>query len=178
MVYKKKSRKMKGGVMPPRKLPVIGEDDNITESPFEDLDISSIERVSDADLSDIGFDESVNMSDISAIEPDNSEMNEITMNEDVSFGDEPSISPENDTTIDDSSGGRTRRRIMNKKHKRGTRKNKRKGTRKHNKTRSKSISRSRTKKYKKGGANIGCNTNDPNFSIYNTNMLKLFPYKA
>ena len=46
----------------------------------------------------------------------------------------------------------------------------------------------KTKKYKKtkkirggnriGGNNIGSNCNDPNFSIYNTNMLKLFPYKG
>ena len=28
----------------------------------------------------------------------------------------------------------------------------------------------------RGGNNIGGNCNDPNFSIYNTNMLKLFPY--
>jgi hypothetical protein len=42
---------------------------------------------------------------------------------------------------------------------------------------------SKTKKYKKtkknrGGGNIGSNCNDPNFSIYTTNMLKLFPYKG
>jgi hypothetical protein len=38
---------------------------------------------------------------------------------------------------------------------------------------------SKTKKYKnRGGSNIGSNCNDPNFSIYNTNMLKLFPYKG
>lgn len=41
----------------------------------------------------------------------------------------------------------------------------------------------KTKKYKKtkkirGGKNIGLYCNDPNFSIYNTNMLKLFPYKG
>lgn len=46
----------------------------------------------------------------------------------------------------------------------------------------------RTKKNKKqkkitggnriGGNNIGANCNDPNFSIYNTNLLKLFPYKG
>ena len=46
----------------------------------------------------------------------------------------------------------------------------------------------RTKKGKKhkktrggnriGGNNIGANCNDPNFSIYNTNLLKLFPYKG
>jgi hypothetical protein len=45
-----------------------------------------------------------------------------------------------------------------------------------------------TKKYRKsrkfrggnriGGNNIGANCNDPNFSIYNTNLLKLFPYKG
>jgi hypothetical protein len=29
-----------------------------------------------------------------------------------------------------------------------------------------------------GGNNIGANCSDPNFSIYNTNMLKLFPYKG
>jgi hypothetical protein len=44
---------------------------------------------------------------------------------------------------------------------------------------------SRRRKYKKtrggnriGGNNIGANCSDPNFSIYNTNMLKLFPYKG
>ena len=30
----------------------------------------------------------------------------------------------------------------------------------------------------KGGQNIGSNCSDPNYSIYNTNFLKLFPYKA
>ena len=45
-----------------------------------------------------------------------------------------------------------------------------------------------TKKYRKsrkfrggnriGGNNIGSNCNDPNFSIYNTNLLKLFPYRG
>jgi len=29
-----------------------------------------------------------------------------------------------------------------------------------------------------GGNNIGANCSDPNFSIYNTNLLKLFPYKG
>lgn len=28
-----------------------------------------------------------------------------------------------------------------------------------------------------GGANVGCNNSDPNYSIYNTNMLQLFPYR-
>ena len=30
----------------------------------------------------------------------------------------------------------------------------------------------------KGGGNIGPNCNDPNYSIYNTNLLKLFPYNT
>ena len=33
----------------------------------------------------------------------------------------------------------------------------------------------RNRKYV-GGANVGCNNTDPNYSIYNTNMLQLFPY--
>ena len=28
------------------------------------------------------------------------------------------------------------------------------------------------------GTGVGSNNYDPNFSIYNTNMLKLFPYKS
>lgn len=39
----------------------------------------------------------------------------------------------------------------------------------------------KTRKYRGGGMcfgnGVGANTNDPNFSIFNTNMLKLFPYK-
>ena len=38
-----------------------------------------------------------------------------------------------------------------------------------------------TRKMKGGkcyGTGVGSNNYDPNFSIYNTNMLKLFPYKA
>ena len=30
----------------------------------------------------------------------------------------------------------------------------------------------------RGGRNLGANHCDPNFSIYNSNFLKLFPYKA
>jgi hypothetical protein len=38
----------------------------------------------------------------------------------------------------------------------------------------------KTRKTRKirGGNNIGANCSEPNFSIYNTNMLKLFPYKG
>jgi hypothetical protein len=33
-----------------------------------------------------------------------------------------------------------------------------------------------SRKYRMRGGNFGGNCPDPNFSIYNTNMLKLFPY--
>jgi hypothetical protein len=45
------------------------------------------------------------------------------------------------------------------------------------------LNMSRKRKFRKikkikGGNNIGANCSDPNFSIYNTNLLKLFPYKG
>jgi hypothetical protein len=39
------------------------------------------------------------------------------------------------------------------------------------------INRKNTSRKMKGG-NFGGNCSDPNFSIYNTNMLKLFPYST
>ena len=38
--------------------------------------------------------------------------------------------------------------------------------------------KSRKLRQLKGGNNIGYNCFNPNYSIYNTNLLKLFPYKA
>ena len=45
--------------------------------------------------------------------------------------------------------------------------------------RKRNIRKSKSRKtYKmRGGRNIGANCNDPNFSIYNTRGLTLFPYK-
>lgn len=40
------------------------------------------------------------------------------------------------------------------------------------------IKKSNKSKKFRGGNNIGGNCSDPNFSIYNTNLLKLFPYKG
>ena len=67
------------------------------------------------------------------------------------------------TTSEDSSGGKKRKivsRKMRLKRKRG----------------------SKTRRYKQRGGTcygtgVGSNNYDPNYSIYNTNMLKLFPYK-
>jgi hypothetical protein len=49
-------------------------------------------------------------------------------------------------------------------------------TRKRKRNRSRSGRRRKTYKMR-GGRNIGANCNDPNFSIYNTRGLSLFPYK-
>lgn len=58
------------------------------------------------------------------------------------------------------------------------------GKRKRNKKSSKHIKKRKgrgSRKQKGGkcfGSGVGSNSNDPNFSVYNTNMLKLFPYTA
>jgi hypothetical protein len=52
-------------------------------------------------------------------------------------------------------------------------------TRSRSKT-NKKVSKKKSRKQKGGicyGNGVGANTYDPNFSIYNTNTLKLFPYK-
>jgi hypothetical protein len=64
------------------------------------------------------------------------------------------------TTRDNSFGGKKRRRSSKKRRGKGR----------------------KTRKYRGGGMcfgnGVGANSYDPNNSIYNTNMLKLFPYKA
>lgn len=60
---------------------------------------------------------------------------------------------------DDEFGGRRRKRMTKKRHGKKSRK---------------------TRKQRGGmcfGNGVGANSYDPNYSIYNTNMLKLFPYK-
>jgi len=63
-------------------------------------------------------------------------------------------------TVADLGGSKRRKQKRTKKGKKG---------KKHKKTRGGN---------RIGGNNIGANCNDPNFSIYNTNLLKLFPYKG
>ena len=49
----------------------------------------------------------------------------------------------------------------------------------HNKRHSRKIYRKKnSRKHKMRGGNFGGNCPDPNFSIYNTNLLKLFPYST
>lgn len=70
------------------------------------------------------------------------------------------INDTNNTTVDDSLGGKKRRRITKKRRGKKGRK---------------------TRKYRGGamcfGNGVGANNSDPNNSIYNTNMLTLFPYR-
>ena len=76
-----------------------------------------------------------------------------------------------DMSFDEFGGKRRRRTTRRRATKNGRRHSKGRKTRKNNK---------RRLKHKGGmcfGNGVGANTNDPNFSIYNTNMLKLFPYK-
>ena len=66
------------------------------------------------------------------------------------------------TTDEDASGGKrrkSRRNKNNKSNKKKTRRHKQRGGRCY-------------------GNGVGANNSDPNYSIYNTNMLKLFPYKS
>ena len=51
-------------------------------------------------------------------------------------------------------------------------------TYKNRKLRKSKKNKTRGIKKMKGGNGIGSNCSDPNFSIYNTNLLKLFPYKG
>jgi len=60
---------------------------------------------------------------------------------------------------------------MRKSRSRNTRSNKRRITRKNYK-------KKHSKKNHMKGGNFGGNCPDPNFSIYNTNLLKLFPYST
>jgi hypothetical protein len=93
-----------------------------------------------------------------------------------------------------NNGGKSRKRKRNKKHKKKTRKSYKKNYKKRKTTKKNRIRKIRggdvdklgdadfnanlaydAKQY--GGQNIGANCNDPNFSIYNTRELTLFPYK-
>jgi len=63
----------------------------------------------------------------------------------------------------------------------GGKKRKQKSKRKIGKKGKKTLKNKRGKKQRGGtcyGSGVGANNYDPNYSVYNTNMLKLFPYRA
>ena len=126
------------------------EDLNLDESNMSDLDL-------DLDNSNITDTETVTENSLNLSDFDNMSQGQDPMTLSELNVSQPSSQ---NTTIEDISGGAKRQK--------GKRKTiqKRKG-KKHRKS---------MKKGKRGGRNLGSNCNDPNFSIYNTNMLKLFPY--
>jgi hypothetical protein len=84
------------------------------------------------------------------------------------FGDLDDFEETEDTPEEDNSG-----LMGGKKSKRKTTKSKRKTTKSKRKL-------SKKKNFKGGmcfGNGVGANSNDPNFSIYNTKLTQLFPYK-
>ena len=163
---------------------------NLNDEPNDDNDelnisgISNISGDSDNDL-DVDLNESFSNNDSmnTTRESINGNNDNNGNNGNDSFGEEDSSfnlsdlitsntsnSSVNTTREDDSFGGKKKRRKTMKKQKRRTMKGQ----------------RGRTMKKRKGrkqrggtcyGNGVGANNYDPNFSIHNTNLLKLFPYK-
>ena len=173
----------------------------------EDDDIHEINEENDNDNVDVNFEngmeDSLNTTRESLTEPNIGNINP-PVNYDSDSGDMDSlhlsdldtsnISSANTTMEDNSFGGKKTKRKKSNKSKKTKRK-----TRKSKKTKRKTR-KSKTRKNmrggnvdnlkdsdfnpnlsydskKIGGRNVGYNCEDPNFSIYNTNLLKLSPYK-
>lgn len=185
----RKSHKMKGGVEEVSRTLALDELNERKPGDLQALDLSVITN-SDDDDHDFGLNDSLDLDNTnmgSSINTTNESMTNIGDDYDydnnssmLSNGslhlsdlneDEDEISLGN-TTIEDSSIGGKKRRTMKKRRmtkKRKTMK-KRKSVKK----------RKHTKKQKGGmcyGNGVGANSYDPNFSIYNTRELELFPYK-
>jgi hypothetical protein len=183
----RKSNKMKGGIN--RTLEI----DDLNERKPRDLDTLDLSVISnsDDDDHDFGLNDSLNldntnmrdsmdtinesMTNIGDDYDYNNDSNNMTMDSlhlsDLNE-DENESSLGNTTIEDDSIGGKKRRRTMKKRKMMKKRK-----TMKKIRTTKK---RKQTKKQKGGmcyGNGVGANSYDPNFSIYNTRELELFPYK-
>ena len=171
---RRKTRKMRGGVDLNDSIP-HSEDD----SHYLDIDQSFQSEgslhPSDLDVSDRGYttEQSIvpgDFGDLDSIPQD--ESNIMDMDQSLHLSDLNTTEADNsgyttgadddESLMDMSFGGKKRRKRSSTKKRRGkkTRKNRRK---------------------QKGGIcygnGVGANSYDPNYSIYNTNMLKLFPYK-
>ena len=182
----KKTYKMKGGVT--RTLEV---DDLNERKPrdLEALDLSVISN-SDDDEHDYGLNDSLDLDDTNmndSMDTTNESMTNI--GDDYEYNDD-SITLSNgslhlsdlneddgeislaNTTIEDGSIGGKKRKMSNKKN----------STKKRKTTKKRRVMKKRkhTKKQKGGmcyGNGVGANSYDPNFSIYNTRELELFPYR-
>ena len=171
----------------------------------EDNDIHEINEENDNDNVDVNFEdgmeESLNTTRESLTEPNIGNINP-PVNYDSDSGDMDSlhmsdldtsnISSANTTMEDNSFGGKkTKRKKSSKSKKRITRKSKKtkRKTRKNKTSKNKrggNVDKLGDSDFnpnlsydskQNGGQNIGSNCKDPNFSIYNTNLLKLSPYK-
>jgi len=153
----------------PRRRTMKGGLSDIPSVNLLNLDIPAIPHADDAHELDMSGND-LNLSD-DTLSQNNSSMslgpmdpNELNINESsISLGpmDPNELNTSNisvNTTLpDESFGGKRRRRALKKRRGR------------------------KTRKYRGGmrfGNGVGANSNDPNYSIFNTNMLKLFPYKA
>ena len=185
----KKTYKMKGGVT--RTLEV---DDLNERKPrdLEELDVSVIANSED-DEHDYGVNDSLDLDDTNmndSMDTINESMTNIgddyDYNDDsirLSNGslhlsdlneDDGEISLAN-TTIEDGSIGGKKRKTMKKRKMKKTKKTMKKRKMK------KMMKKRKTTKNQKGGMcygnGVGANSYDPNFSIYNTRELELFPYR-
>ena len=170
MKHKRRTRSLKGGI-----------------EPLSDLDISIIEddvddehelNIEDEPLTDKALNISTNLNDTIISEEDENPNNlTIPTFEPLTLSDlnTSNISSTNTTKEDISIGGKKRKTMKKRKTIK-----KRKTMKKCKTLRKRNYSRKNNRKQRGGtcyGNGVGANSYDPNFSIYNTRELQLFPYK-
>lgn len=136
------------------------QDGNI--APIEHEDEEHHMDVGDLDLSMHSDDGSLHLSDLNATQ-NSMDANTTLPDDSVDFGNISNISnqsnmSENESVASEMGGKKRRRKSSKKSAKKGK----------------------KTRKQRGGtcyGTGVGANSFDPNLSIYNTNMLKLFPYR-
>jgi len=191
----KKSHKMKGGMEEVNRTLEVDDLNERKPRDLETLDLSVISN-SDDDDHDFYLNDTLNLDNTNmrdSMDTINESMTNIgddyDYNNDSSIlsngslhlsdlnEDDGEISLANTTIEDDSIGGKKRKMA---KKRNSTKKRKTMNKRKTMKKRRVVKKRKHTKKQKGGmcyGNGVGANSYDPNFSIYNTRELELFPYK-
>ena len=155
----------------------ITNNENRDESHFSDL--NDDDSRGSLHLSDLNGDDSRGSLHLSELNDDNQgemRLSDLDLDDDHSEGslhlsdlDVSQYSDDGYTTDEDRlSGGRKKRRTMKKR--KGRKTHKKQGGKHRRKTR-------RQRGGKCYGNGVGANNNDPNFSIYNTRELHLFPYR-
>ena len=182
----RKSHKMKGGITRRLEIEDFNED---KPRDLETLDLSVISN-SDDDDHDFGINDSLDLDNTNMRDSMDTTTESMTnIGDDYDYNNDSStlsngslhlsdLNENNDETIlgnttmeDDSIGGKKRKTMRKRKMMK-----KRKTMKKR-----KMIKKSKHSKKQKGGMcygnGVGANAYDPNFSIYNTRELELFPYK-